>query len=650
MVRLDFETRSTVDLRDVGVYPYAGHPDTDIICMAYAFGDEEPEIWRPDLPIPHRLKVHIESGGELHAWNAQFERVMWRIMVSRYGWPEPKLHQWTCSMALAATYGLPLSLDQACKALGTGHAKDTEGHNLMLRMCRPRRVDDDGKVVWWDDPAKLLRLESYCKQDVRTERDIALRLQWPEGERRVWLFDQAINDRGVGLDRALAAAAVDCASAAVAQANEELLALTDGRVSVTHAADMTGWLKDQGVPAASVAKASVVELLKTELSSDVRRVLEIRQESGRSSVAKFQKMLACASSGDRLRGLLQYHGAHTGRWAGRLVQPQNFPRGTVSDIESYIPAVLARNIEAIDLTAPTVEVLSSLLRSTLVPTPGKRFFVADFAAIEARVLAWLARQEDMLESFRANEDLYRQFAGGIYGVDPASIAKTSKERLLGKQAILGLGYQMGWKRFIDAAKSTYDLDVTPELAQTSVRAYRDKYSSIRRLWGSLEAAVVRAVGSPGDCVRIPQGRVSFRLVGEWLTCELPSGRYLRYHMPILGEREVPWSTPAEPEMKPEVTVMGLNSMTRKWERYALYGGLITENIVQAISRDLLVESMLRVEAAGYEVVLTVHDEVVAEALPHRSLKEFECLMREVPAWADGCPVEVEGWSGERYKK
>jgi DNA polymerase len=333
------------------------------------------------------------------------------------------------------------------------------------------------------------------------------------------------------------------------------------------------------------------------------------------------------------------------------VQPHNFPRGTVKGVEHYIPFVKSGDAAAIDCMHPVMEVLSSMLRSAMVAAPGNTLFTADFAAIEARVLAWLAGETGLLDDFRNGVDTYRGLAADIYGVPKESIAKTSQMRLVGKQAVLGLGYQMGASKFVDSCKTTYDLDIPADLAKLTVNTYRAKYKEIARMWAALEAAVVRAVSEPGTFVKLRQCDVSFQVLGEWMYCTLPSGRQLHYHRPMVAEVELPWSTPERPALKDQVSVMGLDSYTHKWTRYALYGGLLTENIVQAVSRDILAEAMFRVEEAGYPVVLTVHDEVVSERKKGTgSLSEFEGLMRVVPEWAAGCPVDVEGWTGARYRK
>lgn len=650
-VSIDFETRSIVDLRRTGVVPYAQHPSTLLWLMAVAFGDEDPILIYPptnEWGVPEaaqRLVDHINAGGELHAWNAMFERTLWKYSLTwRMGWPEPKLEQWHCTMARAAACGLPQSLDQAAKVLKMKEQKDTEGHNLMMRMSRPRSYNSDGSPVWWDVPERLDRLGKYCQQDVRTERAIKNLLPaLPPNERKIWLLDQTINDRGILLDKPLATAARDCAEKAATEANNRLEALTEGAVqSVTAVADITAWINKQGVSCDSIAKAAVSALLQTELTKNVEEVLSIRAEAGKSSNAKIDSMLEYSSAGDgRMHGLLAYHGAATGRWAGRGPQPQNFPRGTVAFAEAQIPLVLEGNVEAMDLIAPPLETISSMLRNMIVAAPGHRLVVADYASIEARVLAWVAGETRMLEAFRTGKDPYKLMASDIYEVPMSQVSK--EQRAVGKAAVLGLGYQMGADKF-QAQQALAGVALDWAFGKKVVDTYRQKNRMISALWNKLDSCAVDAVRTPG-CTAFVNG-ITFQRIGDWLYMILPSGRKLTYHDVRIVPRETPWG-----EVRDSVQCSGFNSVTRQWQRQYLYGGLLTENAVQAIARDLMAEAMLRIDAMGYPVVLTVHDEVVSEAPEgFGSVKEFEEHMVELPEWARGLPVAAEAWEGARYRK
>jgi DNA polymerase len=682
VVSLDFETRSLVELKTTGVYPYALHPSTSIWCMAYAFDDEEPELWIPGQAFPERLLLHIAQGGELRAWNAQFERVMWRDCAQRlYGFPEVPLEQWVCSAAEAAAMALPRSLDQCAKVTGVAQQKDSAGYNLMLRMCRPRKVLEDGTIIWWepqdgmtdaqraDIAERQLRLYRYCEQDVRTERAIGKVLRrLSDSEREVYLLDQRVNDRGIRFDRDLALAAKAIVARAEENANETLAAITGGAVTAaTQRERLVTWLRSEGVEMTSLSKMSVADALTdSSLAAHVRDALEARQEAGKSSVAKIDAMMQAACPDDRLRGLLLYHGASTGRWTGRLVQPHNFPRGTVEDIERYIE-IVRRGEEAfplLDLLQSPMSVVSSMLRSLLIPAPGHEFFVGDFAAIEARVLNWLAGQEDVVGRFAAGEDLYVLNATRIFGLPPEAIQKFP-HRQLGKFQELGCGYGMGWRKALSAAKEVYGVDLealygpavedadgtrhgAARQAYEIVEQYRSTHGAVVDYWYECERAALQAVENPGSIVPVgPEDRpVRFRVAGKYLLVRLPSGRLLTYPSPAIKERETPWG-----ELKPAVVAWGVNGITRQWESRPYYGGLWVENIVQAVSRDIMVEAIQRLEAGGYPCVLSVHDEIVCEVpVGFGSVEDFSALMSHRPVWASGCPVNVEVWKGARYRK
>jgi DNA polymerase len=654
-MHLDWETRSTVKLPDTGPYVYAMDPTTDIWLGAIAFDDEEPFLWFPGQPVPQRVIDHITSGGEIRAHNAAFERLMMKyVAVPRYGWPEPKLEQYVCSAAEAAAMSLPRGLGQLCAVTGVKVQKDDEGYQLMMRMCRPRKILDDGTLVWWDVPERITRLGEYCLQDVRAEMAVekVLRRLTPR-EREIYLHTERKNDRGIELDRELVLAAKDIASEGIRRANVQMSELTGGAVdAVTQTGRLREWLGQQGVENGSVAKAAVREALAGELPPDVRRVLELRADAGRSSIAKLDSMLECVCPDDRIRGLTMYHGASTGRESGKLVQPQNFPRGDVDDAERFIPDVLARDYDSIDLIANPVAVVSTLLRPCITAKPGHELIAADFSAIEARVLVVLAGQNDVVDNWRAfdagdkSRDQYIRNAMALYGI-PFEEVKKMPHRQTGKFQELGCGYGMGAKKAVSAAKTVYGLELTEERAKEIVGAYRETHPQVVAFWREADEAAIHAVAVPGAPVTFGALRnLRFLKAGAYLYLILPSGRPLCYAAPKIVERKTPWG-----EMKPAVEFSSVDPLTKKWGRSCLYGGLIVENIVQAVSRDLLKEADLRVEEHGYEVVLDVHDEVVAEVpVGFGSVEAFEKLLAQTPEWARGWPIKAEGWRGARYRK
>jgi DNA polymerase len=698
---IDFETRSAVDLRETGVYPYAADASTDVWCMAWAFDGEEPEIWTPlDRPEPgvrtfgvwpQRILEHIAARGEIRAWNAAFERIIWReILVKRYAWPEVRDDQWVCTMAEAAAMALPRGLEDAALAVGAEAKKDAAGGRLMQKMAKPRKRNPDGAFIWWDDPAELKTLYEYCRQDVRTEQAVAKRLRrLTPMEREVYLLDQRMNDRGVRIDRPLVIAAQDLALEGAKRANAMLTDLTEGKVTaVTQHGRLLDWVVSQGVATDSVDKTAVKDLLESEIPATVRKALIVRSEAGKTSVAKLQAMLNFAGADDRMRGLLLYHGATTGRWAGRGPQPQNYTRGSM-DPEMYLPIIgsdapVEQKFDFLNLFYPPVEIVSSCLRAMLVPEPGKVFVAADYSAIEARVLNWIAGQSDVVELFRQGKDIYRVNAARLFQI-PIDEVLPYPHRQTGKFQELGCGFGMGWKKAITAAYTAQYgfLVLTPERSREIVDGYRETHPKVKALWYETEDACKAAVREPGKVFAFGcRGRLKVAKLGGYLCIKLPSGRALHYPAPRIVEAETPWSRDARaaaeearalaaltgeplpelpaPEMRPALEFSSVDSTTRQWSRERTYGGKLVENIVQAIARDLMAEAMLRVEKEGFTPVLTVHDEIVSEvdvatrmgyaADSEDIVKGFENLLTELPSWAAGCPVAAAGWMGQRYQK
>lgn len=649
VVSLDFETRSVVDLKRAGVYVYAEHPQTDVQCLAWAIDDDEPELWWPGDPLPLKLKLAIDREYEMRAWNAQFERLIWRsIMVPRYKFPKIPMERWFCTMADAGAMALPRSLESCAAVLRVAQQKDMAAWRLGLRLARPRFVKD-GVVTWWTrekDPERFVVLGKYCQQDVRTERAIAkVTRRLDANERRVYLLDQQINDRGLNVDLDLVHALRRITETGLERANEEIRRATNGEVvSVTDLNKMKAWLTAQGYTVPSLDKTALRELLAGEHPDPVRDVLEARAEAGRSSTAKIDALLRCLCSDGRVRGTMLYHGANTGRWAGRLLQTHNFPRPQMPRPETFIPDVLKQRYDAIDLFYPPLMVVAALLRGMLVASAGHRLLVGDFAGIEARVLNWLAGQHDIIEAFRRKEKIYERMAAAIFGVPAAEISKEDPRRQIGKNTELGCGYGLGWKTYQRTVWEQEGVALPDVLCQKAVEVYRSTHPAVVEFWRDLESAALNAVEQPGSMHAVAGNKFVVR--GGYLWLVLRSGRPLAYARPRIEDKPTPWG-----ELKPCVTAENVNSQTRQWQRRPYYGGLWAENIVQAVSRDLMAGAMLRATKRLYPIVLTVHDEIVADVpVGHGSLDEFLNLMAHVPLWADGCPIDVEGWEGERYRK
>ena len=697
---IDFETRSTIDLRKTGTYPYAEHPRTDVWCMAWAIDDGPVGLWTPEGGDETAdLEAALRDGMELRAWNAMFERLIWRnIMVGRYGLPAIDLHRWVDTAAEAAALNLPRALAKAAKVLGLDVEKDMEGHRLMMQMAKPRKMrkGETGRgPFWWDDGGRRAKLYEYCKQDVRVERAVAERLKpLSPSERQVYIMDQRINDRGVQLDTPLIEAAQKVVDIGLKRAGRELEELTGGDVTaVTQVGNLKKWLAHQGEEVDSLAKATLRDLLgEDHLEPDVRRALEIRSDTGKSSTSKLASLRQYQADDGRAHGLYLYHGAGTGRWAGKGPQPQNLPRGTVKNATDFIPLILEEDFDAVEQEAPALAVVSSLLRSMLIASPGCRLLGADYSQIEARVIAWLAGQWDLVDLFASGGKVYEEMASFIYGIPTAEIAKDSYERQIGKNSVLGAGFQMGPDRFADQVWEQTGIilerglrwschacrvrfrppnkddpkemlcprcggalaqdEVSVDEAARAITGYRTRFDKIPLLWRGLGDAAYDAVKKPGSIQRVSPGggEVVYTVRGQFLWCRIPSGRYLAYALPEIRQVPVPWDETGEVK-RPAVTYATVDSTTKRWVRRAGYGGLWTENIVQALARDVLAEAMFRVERADYPVVLHTHDELVADVPEGQgSLEELESLMRVLPPWAEGLPVAVEGWEGERYQK
>ena len=633
-VSIDFETRSAVDLRKTGVYKYAADPSTDIWCMAYkAPWSDDVLVWQPGDEVDAYLEDWIRAGGLLSAWNANFERTIWNnIMTGRYQWPDTRINQWRCTMAQASAMGLPRALGQAAAVLGVEEQKDKTGAALMLRMARPRKVNADGTVTWWNTKDKVEALVAYCRQDVRTELSVAEVLNaMPDSERRLYQLDQRINDRGVALDVDLVHRVKALAGNASIEIDAEIQRLTKGQVkAATNGMDLVAWLNSHGIATKSVDKQTVARLLTSEqIHPVIREVLTLRQNGAKSSTAKYDAMLHAVNEDGRMRGLLVYHGAATGRWSGKLVQPQNFPRPQKKQDElDEIIAKLKVDGDVSEHGAGTV-LASDLLRSMLIAEDGNRLMFADYSAIEARVLAWVAGQHDLVETFRNGGDVYKEMASAIYNVDVENV--TDGQRQVGKMAILGCGYGMGGKRFAEQC-ATMGIKVDEDEAKRIVSVYREKNNRIAQYWRDIEQEFVEMVKGAGrvGTVGLP----------------LPSGRSLTYHNPRIIQRETPWGA-----MRDTAQVDTLNSVTRQWVSQIIWGGLLTENVVQATARDIMATAMMALEVKGYNVILSVHDEIISEVPDNfGSLDEMIDIMTRVPAWAKGCPINAEGKEGKRYRK
>lgn len=568
---------------------------------------------------------------------------------------------------------------------------ELRGHTLVCH-CHPLPCHGDvlaelatvQRRTWYDDRARIDRLIAYCKQDVEVERALdKLLLPLIPAERRLFLLDQQINDRGILVDLPLVDAAREVVEKTMKRLDARIDEATGGAISrTTQVARITRWLQLEGVDAESLDKASMAVLLAQPNDPDIQLVLETRSEAAKSSTSKLKALAACAGADGRARGLLQFLGAQrTGRFAGRLAQPQNFPRGSLPKHikpEDCIPALLERDDVVIDaIWAPPLAVVSSTLRSMFMAAPGRSLIAADYANIEGRVLAWLAGEKRAIETFRAYDegrgpDPYRVAAADIYHVSTETV--TDSQRTLGKVAILALGFQGGVGAFQTMA-ANYDVSIPDEQANEIKNAWRQANPAIVGFWYACDRAAADAVRSPGTVIEC--GPVRWVTHKNFLWCRLPSGRRLCYAAPSLKTmrsftlRDGTWFSVPEWKVDRDARVlaaraadqieaesyrsavcfMGVDSLTKRWTEHYGYGGLWAENITQAVARDVMAEGMLRLDDAGYRIVLTVHDEVVCEELDGSgSVGEVETILCQIPTWLEGCPVTAKGWQGKRYRK
>lgn len=807
---IDFETRSACDIKKHGSWIYSKHSTTSVLCLSYKLPwDDKPRRYHPAFPKigvkatedPLELFAFILAGGKVEAHNAFFERVIWRnVCAARMGWPSVPDTAWRCTASRASAASLPRDLDGAGQAMGLAVTKDAEGKKIMLKVSKPRKmkkaelkewreafelehnrlyghIDVEERpalelpeipILWHDDRDDFERLLDYCDQDVLAEEALSLVLpELSDTELLLWQMDQEFNERGAMFDLALAEAALRAAAKWRGILNAELCEMT-GILSATKRAEVKEWLKEHEGLDLSDTTGELVDWYLTrstddykgadrqDLSGRCRRVLEILKQVNRTSLRKYNAILdRCDPDDARARDLLMYHGAGTGRWSGKGVQVQNFPRGKninawgkkgpYFDMDRACEDILSGDVEWMAaMSGDVMELLSGALRGTVIASPGKDLVVADYAAIEARCVLWEANATEALKIFlRTDTDIYCDMATGIYGFEVRK-KDHPNERQFGKQAVLGLGYGMGFLTFLftcrkyliyftveqvkgilkdkyekyyewchnylyppapkadskgrvsekdmkkyknackEAAKVRYRIVESREdpkliihelaLMKYTVDVYRNRYPEVKQLWTDQEEAAMavlrdweqmvaeglRDMFESAEWLKTPPG-VAWRdkFVTEWksagridwavrhgfLCCRLPSGRILRYRDPELKSMLTSWG-----EKKTGIRYMTVVT-GGKWARTHTYGGKIVENITQAVARDIMADAILRSRGTIYSVLMSVHDELVAEVDEDKgSVKDFEGLMSTTEAWAEGCPIVAEGNRFKRYRK
>ena len=640
---IDIETYSPEPLAKCGVYRYCQAPEFEVLLFGYSVDSGPVQV--VDLAAGERIPADVlaaltDPAVSKWAFNAQFERVC----LSRYlGYPVGRYldpDSWYCTMVWSATLGLPLSLEGVGAVLGLEKQKLKEGKDLVRYFCTPAKAKDGSafRRLPTDAPEKWISFKAYNLRDVETEMSIQQKLSRFPVSPEEWdnyHLDQRINDRGILLDRTLVSQAIRCDERFKRTHLEQARSVT-GLENPNSPAQLKAWLAEKGVEAESLSKASVLELL-SRAEGEVELALSLRQELAKSSVKKYTAMESVVCPDDRARGLIQFYGANrTGRFAGRLIQVQNLPQNHLPDLKQARTLVRDRRFGALELLYDSVPmVLSELIRTAFIPKPGCRFFVADFSAIEARVIAWIAGEQWRQEVFAQGGDIYCASASQMFHVPVVKHGVNGHLRQKGKIAELALGY--GGSVGALKAMGALNYGLTEEELKPLVDAWRQSNPRIVKFWWDVDRAATTCVR---DRVPAETHGIRFLYQSGMMFIVLPSGRKLVYVKPKMGVNRYGSES---------VTYEGVGEQ-KKWLRLESYGPKFVENIVQATARDILVEAMCRLEAAGYQIVMHVHDEAVIEAPADSSLENICAIMGQTPAWAGGLLLRADGYVCDFYQK
>ena len=658
---IDIETYSSVDLAKSGVYAYSEAPDFQILLFAYSWDNgpvEVVDLSSGDLyDLPTEV-VFALADPEIKktAWNAAFERICISRAYQEIGWKGKFLDpaQWHCTMVHSLMCGYPAALAAAGKALNLEDQKMDTGKNLIRYFCVPCKPTKINKGrtrnLSTHAPEKWAEFVEYNRRDVEVELEALGLLKQilpiiPKVERELWILDQQINDRGINIDQSMVRHAIQCDSEYKVRFETEAINLT-GLENPKSVAQIKKWLESaEGITVESLNKKALPGVLEQVETDKGKRVLELRQELSKTSVKKYEAMRNGMGIDERVRGLLQYYGANrTGRWAGRLVQVQNLPQNKMPDLDFARNLLKNGQYEGLGLIYDSVpDVLSQLIRTAFIPSENSRFIVADFSAIEARVIAWLANEQWRQEVFQTHGKIYEASAAQMFGVPLDLIKKGNPEydlRAKGKVAELALGYQGGSGALI--AMGALDMGLAESELPPLVRAWRKANPNIVRMWELYESTALEVVRT-GKESSTPEG-VRFKREKGFMQIQLPSGRSLYYINPMI-----------EPHQKFDkgvsLTYLGMDQTTKQWKRIPTYGGKLVENVVQAIARDCLADSMRRLNDAGYKTVMHVHDEVVLDVPKgFGSLEEVSEIMAQPISWAAGLPLRADAYECDYYMK
>lgn len=649
---IDVETYCELDIKNVGAYRYCEHPSFEIMLFAYAYDDEPVQIidFMNGETLPFEIIEDLENPDVLKtAFNANFERNA--IVGDSYwsnGISDMKPEQWDCTMIQSLRMGLPGSLDMVGKALKFEEDKQKmkEGKALIQYFCKPCKAtkSNGGRTrnLPEHDKEKWELFKEYCKQDVEVEREIRKKLskyKTTEKEKRLWDLDQKINDRGINLDLTLAQKAIECDEQFKDRLTKEAIELT-GLSNPNSPTQLKKWLSERvGYEVNSLTKDSIPKLLESANDENVKRVLELRTLMAKTSIKKYQAMESARCDDGRVRGLLQFYGANrTGRWAGRLVQVQNLPQNHLPDLDYARSLVRNGNFEELEFLFDSVpDTLSQLIRTAFIPSEGNRFIVADFSAIEARVIAWYAGEKWRLDVFKTHGKIYEASASQMFHIPIEEIKKGSDLRQKGKIAELALGYggSVGAIKSMDKSNS-----IPEEELSGLVRSWRNANPNITKFWWDVDKAAKKAINER-TTVTMQYG-LKFIYNPGVLFIELPSGRRLSYVRPKIEEGSYGSDI---------ISYEGMEQTSKQWTRQETYGPKLVENIVQATARDCLAEALFNVDKAGYKTVMHIHDEIVMDVpIEFGSVEEVNNIFGQEIIWAPGLPLKADGYECNYYMK
>lgn len=686
-ISLDFETFSKANIKNVGACRYAQDKSTEVLCLSYAFNREEPKIWIPGDPPPQDLFDRINKGALVYAWNAAFEYAIWEdVCIPDLGWPPIPLLQWRDTQAIALMFALPMSLGKCGDALHMNIHKDKRGDYLIKKLSVPQKTTRNQphrRLTPELKPKLFEEMYGYCKQDVNSERAILDELPWGliGDELDIWRATLLKNRRGIPIDIELVNSIVEVVDDYIDEISAMIPIITGGRIrTINQRQKIMDWCEEQGYELPDFTADTIDKCLEDpdlENFPPVKNILNIRSLAGKSSIKKFKKIQEAICVDGVIRDCLKYHKATTGREGGRLLQPQNLPRAEITDkaefelteeqkirftdriwqpesmtkkelrkalytehaIEAFKSESLTTVLEDYD---NVIYAASALIRPSILARPGYKLLISDYSSVENRGVCWLAGQDDVLEMMIKGMDLYKDMASALYNLPYDQIPKDSEMRRHGKLTILGCGYGMGWKKFMEDCIGR-GFNMTEKEAKRTIDIFREKYYAVKQFWYDLKEAAIWATTTPGKMFSV--NHISFIHEHGYLFMILPNGKPIAYPEAVVKEVKVPWGYTTT------VVHKGKHPKTKKWVEIPLTPGRLAENAAQASCREIVMEAKLDVIREGHDVFLTVHDEIVVEApINGMTINQLNNILCNREEYWDGLPLAAAGCETFRYKK